>query len=142
GVGKIIEEAWRDGSHGVILISEGVKFSGEGVSFVEPPRGTDQHGRLLNESGDVARWVRGRLAELHINNTRSESLGYLLRGADPTANEILLAQTLANAALGLARAGQFGKMVATRFARQSSELVLAYPSLSQVATRQKPVPQG
>ncbi len=140
-VRDVIERARATRAHGVLLFSEGVKFRGEGVSTIEPPRGTDVHGRLVVESGDVVRWLRAPLAEMGITHTRPESLGYLLRGADPTPHEIGLANLLAAGALRLVETGHFGRMVGTGFAEGSAELRLVYPKLSRVARLQKPAPE-
>ncbi|MDL1873093.1 hypothetical protein FBR05_12980, partial [Deltaproteobacteria bacterium PRO3] len=140
-VREVIERARATRAHGVLLFSEGVKFRGEGVSTIEPPRGTDVHGRLVVESGDVVRWLRAPLAEMGITHTRPESLGYLLRGADPTPHEIGLANLLAAGALRLVETGHFGRMVGTGFAEGSAELRLVYPKLSRVARLQKPAPE-
>lgn len=140
-VREVIERARGTRAHGVLLFSEGVKFRGEGVSTIEPPRGTDVHGRLVVESGDVVRWLRAPLAEMGITHTRPESLGYLLRGADPTPHEIGLANLLAAGALRLVETGHFGRMVGTGFAEGSAELRLVYPKLSRVARLQKPAPE-
>lgn len=140
-VREVIERARATRAHGVLLFSEGVKFRGEGVSTIEPPRGTDVHGRLVVESGDVVRWLRAPLAEMGITHTRPESLGYLLRGADPTPHEIGLADLLAAGALRLVETGHFGRMVGTGFAEGSAELRLVYPKLSRVARLQKPAPE-
>ncbi|MFO1463566.1 MAG: 6-phosphofructokinase [bacterium] len=140
-VREVIERARPTRAHGVLLFSEGVKFRGEGVSVIEPPRGTDVHGRLVVETGDVVRWLRAPLAEMGITHTRPESLGYLLRGADPTPHEIGLAQTLSLGALRLVESGRFGRMVGTGFVPGSSELRLVYPRLSRVARLQKPAPE-
>lgn len=140
-VREVIERARATRAHGVLLFSEGVKFRGEGVSTIEPPRGTDVHGRLVVESGDVVRWLRAPLAEMGITHTRPESLGYLLRGADPTPHEIGLANLLAGGALRLVETGHFGRMVGTGFAEGSAELRLVYPKLSRVARLQKPAPE-
>lgn len=137
----VIERARATRAHGVLLFSEGVKFRGEGVSTIEPPRGTDVHGRLVVESGDVVRWLRAPLAEMGITHTRPESLGYLLRGADPTPHEIGLAKLLAAGALRLVETGHFGRMAGTGFAEGSAELRLVYPKLSRVARLQKPAPE-
>jgi len=139
-VRELIERRRPNRAHGVLLFSEGAKFQGEGVSVIEPPRGTDVHGRLVVESGDVVRWLRTPLAEMGITHTRPESLGYLLRGADPTSHDIALAQRLAEGALKLLEAGQVGRMVGTGFPRGSSELRLVYPKLSRVARFQKSPP--
>ncbi len=138
---EVIDRAAATRAHGVLLFSEGVKFRGEGVSVIEPPRGTDVHGRLVIESGDVVRWLRAPLAEMGITHTRPESLGYLLRGADPTPHEIALAQILSEGALRLVETRNFGRMVGTDFVKGSSDLRLVYPKLSQVARFQKPAPE-
>ncbi len=139
-VRDLIERYQASRAHGVLLFSEGVKFQGAGVSVIEPPRGTDVHGRLVVESGDVVRWLRAPLAEMGITHTRPESLGYLLRGADPTSHEIALAERLSEGALKLVEAGQLGRMVGTGFVGDSSDLQLVYPRLSRVARLAKPPP--
>ncbi|MCE9624716.1 MAG: 6-phosphofructokinase [Deltaproteobacteria bacterium] len=141
-VREVIERVRPTRSHGVLLFSEGVKFRGEGVSVIEPPRGTDIHGRMVVESGDVVRWLRRPLAEMGIVHTRPESLGYLLRGADPTPHEIALARILSEGALRLVEGGHFGRMVGTGFAGDSSDLHLVYPRLTRVASHQKSAPEN
>jgi len=115
--------------HGVILISEGVIFQG-----VEPPRETNIFKRLLNEAGNVSRWVRQRLlTRFDIRNTRAVSLGYVLRGAPPNAFDIELATRLSEGALELLALGSFGRMSGVGFVGNTARLTMTYPKLNQVA---------
>ncbi|HKX12012.1 MAG TPA: 6-phosphofructokinase, partial [bacterium] len=138
---RIIESRRPERLHGVILISEGVKFRSRGPSLIEPPRGTDGHGRLINEPGDVAHWVRCILAERRIETqTRSESLGYLLRGADTNYPDKVLAEHLSLGALRLIAGGRFGHMAGTAFIEGGSTLKLHSVPLSEVARTEKDMP--
>jgi 6-phosphofructokinase 1 len=138
---RVIESRRPGRQHGLILVSEGVKFLNGGVSLIEPPRGTDGHGRLINEPGDVAHWVRGVMAERRIETqTRSESLGYLLRGADTTYADKVLAERLSSGALKLIAGGSFGQMVGTAFSEGGSVLRLHSVPLNEVARNEKEAP--
>ncbi len=138
---RIIESRRPERQHGVILISEGVKFQSRGPSLIEPPRGTDGHGRLINEPGDVAHWVRCIMAERRIETqTRSESLGYLLRGADTSYADKVLAEHLSVGALKLIASGRFGQMAGTAFIEDGSVLKLHSVPLSEVARSEKDTP--
>gem|GEM_PF-105337 len=124
-------------NHGVILVSESVLFQGEGGLNIQPPRGVDKHGRLLVESGDIARWLSQQITELGIPHTRSASLGYLLRGAYPSPHDIDLAEVLAEGALHLVDSAHWGRMSAVRFRPRSSTLQLSFPEISKVAGQVK-----
>ncbi|HKY64692.1 MAG TPA: 6-phosphofructokinase [bacterium] len=138
---RIIESRRPERLHGVILISEGVKFRGHGPSLIEPPRGADGHGRLINEPGDVAHWVRRVLADRQIETqTRSESLGYLLRGADTSYADKVLADHLSLGALRLVASGRFGHMAGTAFIEGGSALKLHSVPLIEVARNEKDTP--
>lgn len=115
--------------HGVLLIAEGVIFED-----AQPPRETNAYNRMLIEAGDVSRWVRQRLLTRHdLRNTRSVSLGYSLRGTNPSPHDIELAQKLSEAALALVDRGAFGRMVGLEFKNKSPNFSFHYPKISDVA---------
>lgn len=137
----IIESRRSEREHGVILVSEGVKFLGRGIGPIEPPRGSDGHGRLLNEPGDVAKWVRCIMAERRIEaQTRSESLGYLLRGADTSFADKILARHLSQGALKMLASGRYGQMVGTAFIDGGTALRVQSVPLREVAGNEKESP--
>lgn len=138
---QVIESRRPQRQHGVILLSEGVRFLGRGIGPIEPPRGTDGHGRLLNEPGAVAQWVRCIMAERRIEaQTRSESLGYLLRGADTSFADKLLARHLSQGALKMLASGRYGQMVGTAFIEGGAALRLQSLPLREVAQSEKESP--
>ncbi len=119
--------------HGVFLIGEGVRFN-----EASPPREIDAKSRVLIEAGDISRWVRGKLLEkpYQVNGTRSVSLGYTLRGAQPSLHDTILASGLAKGAMSLIQNGAFGRMVGLDFLPGSAMLTTVFPKLSEVAGRQ------
>ncbi|MDX1385994.1 MAG: 6-phosphofructokinase [bacterium] len=130
---EIIRRNSREGNrHGVILISEGVKFH-EGV----PPRARDNQGRIMVEAGDISRWVRMKLLENphNLTNTRAVSLGYSLRGARPNSHDILLASQFAKGALELIESGAFGRMVGLDFVGRTAQWTMNFPRISDALAK-------
>jgi len=141
GMGEIVDLIRRRAAsgqkHGVVIVSESVVFAGEHGGIIEPPRGVDQNGRLLVESGDIAKWLSAEILAMGIPHTRSAPLGYLLRGAWPSPEEIELASTLSRGALHLISGGEWGKMVGLRFFPRSSDFEMVFPNLKTVARQSR-----
>lgn len=106
---KIKQRVERGTTFSIISVAEGAKPLGEEQVFAIPgdevytPRlgGIGQCvGRVLNEKGGV--------------ETRVTVLGHLQRGGSPTAFDRCLATRFGSAAVHLAGAGEFGKMVCLR----------------------------
>lgn len=102
----------RGRNHGVILLSEGVKFLNEQGQPLVIPQETDAQGRLLIRSGQIAQWVSDQVGR---NWTRPESFAYLLRGANPTDSEIALSRQLALGAIHLLADGKTSHSVGLRW---------------------------
>jgi 6-phosphofructokinase 1 len=124
----LIQRREREGQkHGVILVSEGARFLDDKGELLEPPRLQDAKGRKVVKSGEVIRWLSERLGK---DKTRTDELGYHLRGASPSAHEMSLAQYFARRALDLTASGNFGRMVGLQY--DSGRLQAHFPLLESI----------
>jgi ATP-dependent phosphofructokinase / diphosphate-dependent phosphofructokinase len=99
--------ASRDRHYAIVVVAEGAKPLGGGVTVKEAAR--DGHVERLGGVGEI---VAGQLRELTGKETRSVVLGHLLRGGQPTALDRSLGLIFGAAAVRALVEGQDGVMIA------------------------------
>ena len=103
---KIIEREQQGSAFSIVVVAEGAKPLGGGVSVVSRELGRAE--RL----GGVGEKIAESLQEMTGKETRLVVLGHLLRGGTPTAADRLIAQRFGAAAVRALAEGQSGVMVA------------------------------
>ena len=94
----------------VVVVAEGARFKpGPGGNVPETPQRHDSMGRV--QYGGVGAMVAGEIERRLGIETRTVTLGYVQRGGTPTAFDRLLGSRMGLAAVDLAAAGQYGRMV-------------------------------
>ncbi|MGF1508527.1 MAG: 6-phosphofructokinase [Myxococcota bacterium] len=93
----------------IVVVAEGAYPVGGTQSFIEPHVSGGMP-RLGGAGSEVA----ARIADLTDLETRVTVLGHLLRGGTPSAFDRLLATRYGSAAVGLVRAGRWGRMVSLK----------------------------
>lgn len=89
-------------SYHVLICSEGAK----------PAGGAVQTSARTGKYGGIAEWIATHLAETTGKDTRSVSLGHLLRGGAPSVRDRVLGLRFGSAAVSAVLRGDFGTMVA------------------------------
>jgi 6-phosphofructokinase 1 len=116
----------------LVCIAEGARAQGHGVTVQRTLADSPDPLRL----GGVGHWLEQQLASRVTSEVRTTLLGHVQRGGTPTAFDRVLATRFGYHAAGLARAGQFGRMVALQ-----GEACTSVP-LADVAGRSRQVPPG
>jgi phosphofructokinase-like protein len=114
-------------SFSIVVVAEGA-VPAEGSGFELPPWELDENG--YPRVGGVANLLAPEIARRTGYETRVTILGHVQRGGSPVAFDRILATRLGLAAVDLATAGGWGRMVALR-----GEQIVDIPLSAAVATR-------
>jgi len=106
---KILTRAKQGRHFSIVAVAEGAYPKGGGQVIARPGDGI-----VAARLGGIGQMVGQRIAEACDMETRVTVLGHLQRGGGPTARDRWLATRFGAAAVRLARAGGFGRMVALR----------------------------
>ena len=125
-------EREQAGGHTIICIAEGACARGEGLTVESTVADSPDPLRL----GGVGHLLQQRLQPLLQSEVRTTLLGHVQRGGSPTPFDRVLATRFGYHAAQLAKAGQFGRMVALQ-----GDACISVP-ISEVAGRNRTVPVG
>jgi phosphofructokinase-like protein len=105
---KIRSREARGRHFSVVVVAEGARPVGGQVTV----KATALKGGAMERLGGIAELLAAQIGELTGKETRSLSLGHLLRGGTPTTFDRLLSLRFGAAAVRCVAAGEFGRMVA------------------------------
>lgn len=126
---RILERERWGARYSIVVVAEGAKPKGSAAASMKPAA-PGQAERL----GGMARLLADRLEALTGKETRYVVLGHLQRGGTPTSDDRVLATRFGGKVVECVRAGDFGKVVASR-----PPDIVTVP-LEQVVGRLKQVP--
>lgn len=126
--------------YSVAIVSEGAKFSGEEMTFIDQTTDPFGHAKLGGIGDLVSAELVNRSAKFNNGkqiNVINQKLGYMVRGGDPDAIDSIVPMAYGNLALDLVLKGIHGRLVVLRNGRYDDMPIDVVTSLKKVVNIKK-----
>jgi len=126
--------------YSVVIVSEGAKFTGEEMTFLDQATDPFGHAKLGGIGELVSAELVNRSAKFNNGkqiNVINQKLAYMVRGGDPDAIDSIVPMAYGNLALDLALKGIHGRLVVLRNGRYDDMPIDVVTSLKKVVNIKK-----